>query len=138
MLKLGTKCWISAFNAHGSRGIIVAVQVGAVKIYVAVLIAIHHRTQQWRRSWKEEKAGWNSGNHQNGFLSFIPRWMLMYFFAGFFLISPCVWPNSGYWCCLFLTLRISLISIENLKFRKLIFIFFHGFWLFNGQVKWES
>jgi hypothetical protein len=38
MLKqLGTtkKCWISAFNAQGSRGFIVAVQVGAVKIYVA-------------------------------------------------------------------------------------------------------
>jgi hypothetical protein len=36
--------------------------------------------------------------------------MLMYFFAGFFLISPCVWPNSGYWSCLFLTLWISLLS----------------------------
>jgi hypothetical protein len=25
----------------------------------------------------------------DGFLSFIPRWMLMYFFAGFLKISPC-------------------------------------------------
>jgi hypothetical protein len=45
----------------------------------------------------------------DGFLSFTPRWMLMYFFAGFFWISPCVWPNSGYSPCLFLTLRISLM-----------------------------
>jgi hypothetical protein len=35
MLRLSTKSWISAFNAQGSRGIIVAVHVGAVKIYVA-------------------------------------------------------------------------------------------------------
>ncbi len=21
-----------------------------------------------------------------------------------FIISPCVWPNSGFWCCIFLTL----------------------------------
>jgi magnesium-transporting ATPase (P-type) len=84
MLKLSTKCWIiSTFNAEGSRGIIVAVQVGAVK-----------------------KTGWNWGK------SFTPSWMLMYFFAGFFWISPCVWPNSGYWCCLFLTLWISLLYVE--------------------------
>jgi hypothetical protein len=31
------KCGNSAFNAQGSRGIIVAVQVGAVKIYVAAV-----------------------------------------------------------------------------------------------------
>ncbi len=37
MLKLSTKCLISAFNAQGSRGIIVAGQVGAVKIYVATV-----------------------------------------------------------------------------------------------------
>jgi hypothetical protein len=34
MLKLSTKCSISAFNVQGSRGIIVAGQVGAVKMYV--------------------------------------------------------------------------------------------------------
>jgi hypothetical protein len=28
------KCWNSAFNAQGSREIVVVVQVGAVKIYV--------------------------------------------------------------------------------------------------------
>jgi hypothetical protein len=32
--EVSTKCWISAFNAQGLRGIIVPVHVGAVKIYV--------------------------------------------------------------------------------------------------------
>jgi hypothetical protein len=38
MLKLSTKFSISAFNAQGSIGIIVAVQVGAVKIYVVAAV----------------------------------------------------------------------------------------------------
>jgi hypothetical protein len=38
MLKLSAKCSISAFNAQGSRGIIVVVQVGAVKIYVTAAV----------------------------------------------------------------------------------------------------
>jgi hypothetical protein len=40
MLKLSTTCSISAFNARGFRGIIVAVQVGAVKIYVPAVEAL--------------------------------------------------------------------------------------------------
>jgi hypothetical protein len=40
MLKLTTNCWISLFNAQCSRGVIVAVQVGAVKIYVAAVEAL--------------------------------------------------------------------------------------------------
>jgi hypothetical protein len=40
MLKLSTTCWISTFNAWGFRGIIVAVQLGAVKIYVAAVEAL--------------------------------------------------------------------------------------------------
>ncbi len=37
LLNLSMKCWNSAFNAQGSRVIIVVVQVGAVKIYVAAV-----------------------------------------------------------------------------------------------------
>jgi hypothetical protein len=48
------KCWNSAFNAQGSRAIIVVLQVGAVKIYVAALKALG----------KKEKRGWNSVYHQ--------------------------------------------------------------------------
>jgi hypothetical protein len=36
---LSMKCWNSAFNAQGSRVIIVVVQVGAVKKYVAAVKA---------------------------------------------------------------------------------------------------
>ncbi len=35
LLNLSMKCWNSAFNAQGSRVMIVVVQVRAVKIYVA-------------------------------------------------------------------------------------------------------
>jgi hypothetical protein len=37
------KCWNSAFNAQGSRVIIVVVQVGAVRIYVAVAFALRKK-----------------------------------------------------------------------------------------------
>ncbi len=37
LLNLGMKCWNSAFNAQGSRVIIIIVQVGAAKIYVAAV-----------------------------------------------------------------------------------------------------
>jgi hypothetical protein len=49
------------------------------------------------------KTGWNSVYHQNWWFSEFhhPPWMLVYFFAGFLWISPCVWPNSGFWCCCF-------------------------------------
>ncbi len=46
MLKLSTKSWISAFNAQASRAIIVAVQVGAVKIYVAAVEVVRKKKRQ--------------------------------------------------------------------------------------------
>jgi hypothetical protein len=39
-------CGISAFNAQGWRGIIVAVQVGAVKIYVASVEAFRKKERK--------------------------------------------------------------------------------------------
>jgi hypothetical protein len=63
MLKLSTKCRISAFNAQGSRGIIVAVQVGAVKIYVAAVEALRKKARQGETQ-KTIKI--------DGFLSFTP------------------------------------------------------------------
>jgi len=53
MLQLTMKCWNSAFNAQGSTLIIVIVQLGAVKIYVAVVEAL-----------KQGKTGWNSVYYQ--------------------------------------------------------------------------
>ncbi len=40
LLHIGMKCWNSAFNAQDSRVIIVVVQIGAVKIYVAAVEAL--------------------------------------------------------------------------------------------------
>ncbi len=37
------KCWNLAFNAQGSRVIMVVVQVGAVKIYVTALEALNKK-----------------------------------------------------------------------------------------------
>jgi hypothetical protein len=73
------KWWNSAFNAQVSGGIIVAVQVGAVKIYVAAVEALR----------KKERQGETQETIKNDcFMSFKtprPSWVLMYFFAGFFL-----------------------------------------------------
>ncbi len=43
LLNLSMKCWNSAFNAQGSRVIIVVVQVGAVKKYVAAVEALRKK-----------------------------------------------------------------------------------------------
>jgi hypothetical protein len=83
MLKLSAKCWISAFYAHGSRGIIVAIQVGAVKIYVAAVDTLR----------KNERQG--ETHEIDGFVSFTPPWMLMYFCAGVFKSHPVYDQTQG-------------------------------------------
>ncbi len=40
------KCWNPTFNARGSRLIIVLVQLGAVKIYVAAVEALRQKERQ--------------------------------------------------------------------------------------------
>ncbi len=59
-----------------SRLIIVVVQLGAVKIYVAAVGAL--------RKKKERQDETQFTNKIDGFLSLIPRWMLTYFIAGSF------------------------------------------------------
>ncbi len=46
MLNLSMKCWNSAFNAQGLKLIIVVVQIGAVKIYVAAVEALRKKERQ--------------------------------------------------------------------------------------------
>jgi hypothetical protein len=46
LLNLTMKCWISGFNAQGSKVIIVVLQVGAVKIYVAAVKAFRKKENQ--------------------------------------------------------------------------------------------
>jgi hypothetical protein len=45
LLDLSMKCWNVAFNAQGSRITTVVVQVGAVKIYVAV-VEVHRKKER--------------------------------------------------------------------------------------------
>jgi len=61
MLRLSTKCWNSAFNAQGSRVIIVVVRVGAVKIYVTPVEAL-------RKNERQDETQFT--NQIDGFLSF--------------------------------------------------------------------
>jgi hypothetical protein len=56
-----------------------------VKIYVAAVEALTKKERQDETQFTTKI---------DGFLSFIPRWMLMYFFAGFLLISPCVYDQT--------------------------------------------
>jgi len=69
------KCWNSAFNAQGSRVIIVVVPLGAVKIYVAAVEALRKKERQDETQLTTKI---------DSFLSFIPCWMLMYFLQVFF------------------------------------------------------
>ncbi len=69
------KCSNSAFNARGPRVITVVVQLEEVKIYVAAVEALRKKERQDETQFT---------TNINGFLSFVPRWMLMYFFCRFF------------------------------------------------------
>jgi hypothetical protein len=57
------KCGNSAFNAQGSRLIIVVVQLGAVKVYVAAAV------EALRRKERQDETQFTTKT----FLSFIPR-----------------------------------------------------------------
>jgi hypothetical protein len=71
MLQLTMKCWNSTFNAQGSRLIIIIVQLGLVKIYVAVMEALKKKERQDETQFTTKFDG------------FIPHWMLMYFSTHF-------------------------------------------------------
>jgi hypothetical protein len=65
------KCWESAFNAQGSRLIIVALQVGAVKIYTTTVVALKKKERH--------------GETQLTVKTEVPLnphpWMLMFFYS---------------------------------------------------------
>jgi hypothetical protein len=69
------KCWYSAFNEQGSRVIIVVVQLGAGKIYVAAVEALKK---------KERQVETQSTTKIDGFLSFIPPLNAHVLFCSFF------------------------------------------------------
>jgi hypothetical protein len=73
------KCWKSAFNAQGSRLIIVALQVGAVKIYAAPVEAQNKKERQ--------------GETQFATKTVVPPPLNANVFF-FFWVSPYLWSNS--------------------------------------------
>ncbi len=127
MLQLSMTCGYSAVNnAQGLRLIVVVAQLGSVKIYVAAVEALRKKERQDETQFTTQI---------DGFLSFIPPWMLMFFFAGLFLISPCAIriktlgkPNSGFLVLCFsyftdnsidgsFTLKIIRIQIQITKIQ---------------------
>jgi hypothetical protein len=93
LVNLSMKCWYSAFNAQGSRLIIVVVQLGAVKIYVATVEALKKKERQDKIQFTTKI---------DGFLSFIPPWMLM-------CVCVCV-----FFACVFLNLTLCMTKLRVL------------------------
>jgi hypothetical protein len=129
MLQLSRKCWSSAFNAPGSR-------LSSCKVRVSKNVCSSSGGAQAKERQDENQFT----TKIDGFLSSMPPWMLMYFFEGFFKISPCVWPNSGFWCCVFVTLWITLMW-WNFPFQTNKFLFLknlENFFNENLQIKQHS
>jgi hypothetical protein len=57
LLNLSMKCWNSAFNAQSSRIIIVVVQIGAVKIYVAAVEALRKKERGDETQYTTQNGG---------------------------------------------------------------------------------
>ncbi len=91
LLNMGMKCWNSAFNAQGSRLIIIVQHVGEAKIYVAAVQALRQ---------EGVKTGWTSVYHPKKKMV-----LFLVFFAGFWKVSSGFGPNSGFWRCVFLSLQ---------------------------------
>ncbi len=57
LLNLGMKCWSSAFNAQDLRVIVVVVQVGTIKIYVAAVEALEKGKRGWNSQFTTKVGG---------------------------------------------------------------------------------
>jgi len=71
---MGMKCWNSKFNAQGSRGIIVVIQVGTMKIYVGI-------TKVFKK--KERRGETQFTTKIDGFKKFHPPFNANVFFCNF-------------------------------------------------------
>jgi hypothetical protein len=91
MLKLSTKCCISAFNAQGSRGIRVAVECRSSENLCSNSGGAQRKKERQGETGDTITISWFQP----------PLNAHVLFLQVFFEISPRVWPNSGYWCCLF-------------------------------------
>jgi len=66
---------------------------------------------------EKKKTGWKFNSN----LSFTLLLIAVYLFTVFFNLTP-LWPNSGYWCCVSFTLRISLLYPESSSKRVLMIL----------------
>jgi hypothetical protein len=110
-LNLSMKCWNSAFNAWGPR---LTYRSSSCTVRRSENIYSDRGDAQERG-----KTGWNTVYHQNWWFSeFHLQLHANVLFCRcffFFWISPCVWPNSGFWCCVFLTKENFMKSIESIE-----------------------
>jgi len=57
LLNIDIKCWVSVFNAQGSRPIIVVVQVGPVKTYVTTVEALREKETRYEIQFTSKIGG---------------------------------------------------------------------------------
>jgi len=115
LLNLSMKCWNSAFDTQSSRLIIVVVQLGAVKIYVAAVEALR---KKGKTGWR-----WNPAKlyHQNWWFSeFHPLLNANVLFCRFFCksLTRVYDQTQGSGAVFFLTLWITLLWSENFPWQK--------------------
>jgi hypothetical protein len=121
LLNLGMKCWKLSIYCTRFKVIIAVVQVWAVQISVVAVEALR----------KNERGG-SKQDETGAFLSFTPLnakgvygfRLFRVLFCSFLKIPPGFGPNSGFWCCVFLTLRKTLLffdcwNCEIIKLRLL-------------------
>jgi hypothetical protein len=98
-LNLSMKCWNSAFNARGPR---------LTNCCSCTVRSSENICSDSGDAQERGKTGWNSVYHQNWWFSeFHLQLHANVLFCRFFF-----WI-SGFWCCVFLTLRITLLTSWN-------------------------
>jgi hypothetical protein len=102
LLSRNMKCWNSIQNAKFQHGSSIGRKSENIVVEAPKIKEVKGETQKTIKI--------------DGFQRSPPPnpWMLMCFLAGFLWVSPYLWPNSRYWCYIFLTLRIPPLCINIL------------------------
>jgi hypothetical protein len=104
LLSLSMKCWNSVRNAKSQHNTSTCRRSENIAVEVPRIKEVKGETQKIVKI--------------DGFQRFPPHpSMLMCFLARFLWISPYLWPNSKYWCCFFMTLRIPPLCINILDLK---------------------
>jgi len=124
LLNLSMKCWNSAFSVQGLRLIVVVIHVGAVNnIYVAAVGALRKKERQvfleTEALQSKQMILAQNKQYQTTSLSLksMVFWVSPFFNVNVLFLQVffeklllCVWPNSGFWCWIFLPLQVTLIT----------------------------